>query len=643
MAGPTGLEPATSSVTGKRSNQTELRPLFLAVGILTNTIFCVNELTVYVYNQFNYNVATMTSNSHIYSNEELLNILREVLAAMEVKEVSFFRIRAYQNVISAIEDLTISVYDLWKQNRLGEISGIGGTLTQHLDNLFTNGKVADFDDVKQGLPEGMFALLGIRGIGAKKAFKLATVFNLTHRETAVESLKKAAKEGKIRVLEGFGEKSEKTIFDNLNEQRLSKNSKERMLLSKAEQIATRITDHLLACEFVEHVEVLGSLRRKEPTVGDLDIAITTSNPKEVIAHFVAFHEVSVITAQGDSRAAVVLNNDVQVDIRVCIPSVMGSMTQYFTGSKAHNISLRNFALDRGLSLSEYGIKKGNKLHEFKNESDFYNFIGLDYILPELRQGKDEVSLAANHLLPKLVELADIKGDLHMHTTDSDGTQSIQTMVEMALARGYEYIAITDHNPSIKTQGTFNLLSIVETKRKIIEQINSSIGDRRVLYGYEVDILKSGELALPDNILSKLDFTIASLHTALDDDREQVTQRMLNAIRNPYVKFIGHPSGRLLNKRPPCDLNWEKILTAVKEEGKILEINAHPQRLDLAEDLVYEARKLGIKLIINTDAHSLEDLDNMQYGVDVARRGWCTKDDIVNTNPLAQFLKEFDIL
>ena len=585
----------------------------------------------------------MKSSTHMYSNEELLTILKEVLAAMEVKQASFFRIRAYQNVIAAIEDLTISVYDLWKQNRLAEVSGIGGTLTQHLENLFTKGKVKDFDDVKEGLPEGMFALLGLRGIGAKKAFKLATVFQLEDREGALEHLKRAAENGKIREIEGFGEKSEKVILETLNEQRLNKNSKERMLLNKASQIATRITEYLLLCEDVISVEVLGSLRRREPTVGDLDIAVATTNPKAVVAHFIAFPEVAVITAKGESRAAVVLSNDVQVDIRVCTTEALGAMTQYFTGSKSHNIALRNYALDKGLSLSEYGIKKADTLHEFKDETEFYNFIGLDYIPPELRQGKDEVLLASKHTLPVLVTLADIKGDLHMHTTDSDGEESLAVMVESALKKGYEYIAITDHNPSIKTHGSFNLLSIIETKRRAIEHINSSLGDVRVLYGYEVDILKSGELALPNSILAKLDFAIASLHTALDDSREQVTQRMLNAIRNPYIKFIGHPSGRLLTKRPPCDLDWEQILKAVKEEGKILEINAHPQRLDLAEDLVYEARKMGIKFIINTDAHSLSDLENMHYGVDVAKRGWCTKDDILNTKPSAQFLTEFGIL
>jgi DNA polymerase (family 10) len=579
----------------------------------------------------------------MYSNDELLTILKEVLAAMEVKQASFFRIRAYQNVIAAIEDLTISVYDLWKQNRLAEVSGIGGTLTQHLENLFTKGKVKDFDDVKDGLPEGMFALLGLRGIGAKKAFKLATVFQLEEREGALEHLKRAAENGKIREIEGFGEKSEKVILETLNEQRLNKNSKERMLLNKASQVATRITEYLLLCEDVVSVEVLGSLRRREPTVGDLDIAVATTNPKAVVAHFIAFPEVAVITAKGESRAAVVLSNDVQVDIRVCTTEALGAMTQYFTGSKSHNIALRNYALDKGLSLSEYGIKKADKLHEFKDETEFYNFIGLDYIPPELRQGKDEVLLASKHTLPVLVTLADIKGDLHMHTTDSDGEESLAVMVESALKKGYEYIAITDHNPSIKTHGSFNLLSIIETKRRAIEHINSSFGDVRVLYGYEIDILKSGELALPNSILAKLDFAIASLHTALDDSREQVTQRMLNAIRNPYIKFIGHPSGRLLTKRPPCDLDWEQILKAVKEEGKILEINAHPQRLDLAEDLVYEARKMGIKFIINTDAHSLSDLENMHYGVDVAKRGWCTKDDILNTKPSAQFLTEFGIL
>lgn len=580
----------------------------------------------------------MPQKDFMFSNEDILTLLKEVTAAMEVKEVSFFRIRAYQNAISSIEDLTISVYDLWKQQKLDEIPGIGSTLMSHFDDLFTKGRVKDFEDVKKGLPDGMFALLGLRGIGAKKAYRLATEFNLENRETALQELKKAATEGKIRVLEGFGEKSELTILATLEQQKKHKSSKERMLISTAESIAARVIEYMYQNPHVEKAEALGSLRRRESTVGDLDIVISTNTPEEVIEHFTKFPEVADVTAKGASRAAVVLRNDVQVDIRVISPDSFGSMVQYFTGSKAHNIVLRNFALDKGLSLSEYGIKKGEDVAIFKDEPAFYAFLDLQFIPPEIRQGRNEVELASKNNLPQLVQNVDIKGDLHMHTTDSDGADSIEAMVQKAISLNYEYTAITDHNPSVRTSGSFDALAVIENKKRKIEQINYSQQDVRVHFGYEVDILKTGELALPDNLLQKLDFAIASIHSNFDMPREEITKRLVSAIRNPYVKILGHPSGRLINKRPAMDLDWEVIFKEVLENGKVLEINAHPSRLDLADDLVYEARRQKIPLIINTDSHAVEELDNMHYGVDVARRGWCTKDNIINTLPYTEFSK-----
>ncbi len=580
----------------------------------------------------------MPKKDFIFSNEDILTLLKEVTAAMEVKNVSFFRIRAYQNVISSIEDLTISVYDLWKQNRLNEVQGMGDTLTAHFNELFTLGRAKDFESVKKDLPQGMFALLGLRGIGAKKAFRLATEFNLENRESALNELKKAAEQEKIRVLDGFGEKSEQAILSTLELQKKHKSNKERMLISTAESISARIIEYLKQNEYVLQAEALGSLRRRESTVGDLDIVISTINPAEVIEHFIQFSEVADVTAKGTSRAAVVLRNDVQVDIRVIEPDSYGAMVQYFTGSKSHNISLRNFALEKGLSLSEYAIKKGDIAHKFQTEKEFYSFLDLGFVPPEIRQGRNEVALASKSKLPVLIDLKDVKGDIHMHTTDSDGNASIEEMVEKAVSLGYEYIAITDHNPSVRMNGSFDALAVIENKKRKIEQINTSQDVIRVLFGYEVDILKTGELALPDNLLQKLDFAIASIHSNFEMPRKEITDRLLSAVRNPYIKVLGHPSGRLINKRPPMDLDWEKIFEEVKNEGKLFEINAHPSRLDLADDLVYEAARQKIPLIISTDAHSVKELENMHYGVDVARRGWCTADHILNTKSLVAFTK-----
>lgn len=573
----------------------------------------------------------LVSEKYRLQNQVVLEILKEVLAAMEVKQVNQFRIRAYQNVISAIEDLTSSVYDLWSQKRLDEIYGAGPAIKKHFDDLFTTGKVAEFDELKKDLPDGMFGLLGLRGIGAKKAFKLATQFNLDSREKAIAKIKKHAEKGEVQVLEGFGAKSEKLILEAVSELKQQKNEKPRMLLNKAEEISDRVISYMRSCEYVIEIHALGSLRRRESTVGDLDIVIATEHGSEVIEHFIKFPEVADITAKGDSRAAIVTKTDVQVDIRVVPVKMLGSMMQYFTGSKQHNIVLRSYALSKGYSLSEYGIKdKAGAVKEFADEKSFYEFLGLGYIPPILRQGRSEVELAARKKLPESIKISDIKGDLHTHTTESDGLNSIEDMVASAIEKGYQYIGITDHAPSVQYRGRYEVLGIITQQRQKIEQINSSQEHIRVLYGYEVNILKDATLSLSNDILEKLDYVIAAIHTSFDQTREEITNRIINAIENPFVKIIAHPSGRVINERKPIDVDWPKVFDKALKHKKILEINAQPSRLDLAEDLVRDAINLGLKLVINTDAHSVADLSNMRYGIDVASRGWCTADNIVNT-------------
>ena len=346
-------------------------------------------------------------------------MLKEILAAMEVKEYNNFRIRAYQNAISILEGLTVSIYDLWENKGLKEIPGIGPSIENHLNEFFTEGFVKEFEEIKSGLPEGMFSLIGLRGIGAKRAFKLSVAFNLKNREDAIEKLKEAAESGAVKVLEGFGEKMETSILEAIEEEKLTKNKKPRLLYNQAEEIVQRITDHMSGCKEVIKMEACGSFRRKNATIGDLDIPISTKDPEKVLEYFLKFPEIGETLVVGDKKASVVLKNDVQVDIRVSEPKAYGSMLQYFTGSKQHNILLRNYALNKGLSLSEYGIKKGDSLEEFGNEKDFYEELGLSYIEPELRNGNFEIEAAQEGKLPKLVELKDIKGDLHTHTVLSD--------------------------------------------------------------------------------------------------------------------------------------------------------------------------------------------------------------------------------
>lgn len=575
---------------------------------------------------------------HSFTNDQLVAHLKEVTAAMEVKEINRFRIRAYENAVDAISSVTFSVEDLWKKGRLHEIPGVGPSIAQHLDELFKTGKVKDFEILKEDLPQGMFELIGIRGIGAKRAYKLAHAFDLDDRETAVNELREAAESGQVKELDGFGEKSEKELLSSIIDHRMHKDEVQRMLLVDAEKIAARALSYLKEHADVEAAKALGSLRRREATVGDIDLAVATTKNDEVIEHFCKFDEIKEVVAKGNKKVSAVLKTGVQMDLRVSEPEAYGAMVQYFTGSKQHNVILRTHALEKGLSLSEYGIKEGSQLLTFRTEDEFYKKIGLDYIHPEIRQGRNEVELSAAHKLPELVELKDIKGDIHTHTNFSDGLNSLEEMVEAALLRGYEYYGIADHAPSVTSRGEKEVMGIIDTQRKRIEQLNSSNLNITLLFGYEVNILADATLALPDEFLQKLDYAVASIHTVFDQPETQITERMLAAIENPYINIIGHPSGRLINERPGSDLNWDVIFEAAKKHNKIIEINSQPNRLDLADDLVYEAVRKGVKLIINTDAHSTYNLDFMKYGVDVARRGWCKPENIVNTLPKADFLR-----
>jgi len=577
------------------------------------------------------------------SNREVIDMLKEILAAMEVKNYNNFRIRAYQNAISILENLTVSIQDLWENKRLGEIPGIGSGIEEHLNEFFLEGKVAEFEEIKKGLPEGMFSLIGLRGIGAKRAYKLSMAFKLLDRENALEKLKEAAEQKKIRNLEGFGEKIEKAILEAIEEQKMTKDKKVRFLLPQAEEIVERIMNFMKGCDAVIDIEVCGSFRRKNATIGDLDIPVSTNKPSEVLDYFLKFPEIKEVLVVGDKKASVVLTNEIQVDLRVSTPQAYGSMLQYFTGSKQHNILLRNYALSMGMSLSEYGIKKDGKLKEFSDEKNFYSELGLSYIPPEIRNGDFEIEAAKEGKLPNLIKLEDIKGDIHSHTTASDGVNTLEEMVEEAKKLGYQYIGVTDHAPSIQSRGLGTVLKIVSDTRKKINDINSSQTDIKVLFGYEVNILVDNSLGLPDDILKDLDFVIAGIHTAFGQDKETVTKRLISAIENPYVRVISHPSGRLLNERDPADPDWRKIFSAARDNGVILEINAQPQRLDLPDDLAKSAVEWGVDLIIDSDAHSTKEFGFMRYGVDNARRGWVQKDNVVNTLTYDKFIKKLRLV
>lgn len=575
---------------------------------------------------------------HRISNKEVVAQLKEVLAAMDVKNFNVFKVRAYQNAIAILDNLTVSIFDLWENGRLKEIPGVGASIYSHLDEMFKTGEVKEFEAIKKGLPEGMFGLIGIRGIGARKAFKLAMAFKLNNRENAVEKVKEHAEKGDIQKLEGFGEKSEADILEAIGQFKMTKNEKPRVLYSKAEETVERIYDYMKKLDCVEQIEAAGSFRRKNATIGDLDIPISTKEPEKTIEHFMKFPEIEEILVKGDKKCSVVLKNDLQVDIRVSTPEAYGAMLQYFTGSKQHNILLRNFALSKNMSLSEYGIKKGDELYEFEDEPSFYKFLGLPYMEPELRGGSNEIEAALDGKLPELIEAGDIRGEVHTHTTDSDGVNSLEEMVEAAIALGYQYLGISDHAPSVTSRDYKEVSEIIKKKRAAIKKINERQDFIKVFFGYEVNILADATLGLPDEILAELDYAVASIHTSFNQDREQVTDRLLAAIENPYVNIIGHPSGRLLNERDPVDPAWDKIFLAARDNNKIMEINSQPDRLDLPDDLVKEAIQWGVNLVISSDAHSIDQFSFMKYGIYNVRRGWAEKKHIINTLPFNDFIK-----
>lgn len=582
-----------------------------------------------------------------FSNHEISKILREISAAYSVNNEPIFKIRAYENAADSIENASVEIRDLWETDDLASIPGVGKTIQGHLNELFKTGKVKHFDEVKKSIPEGMFELLNINGLGPKSAFKLASSLGIK----SIKELEEAAKTGKIKKLSSFGEKSEQEILSAIEEYKGKSN---RYLLPFIFTVSQRIISHMKNNKACEEVEPLGSLRRMVATVGDIDIGVASSNPKEVISHFTKFPEISRILGAGSTAASAILKNDVQVDIKVQPRDGFGALLQHFTGSKNHNIKLRELALSKGMSLSEYGIKEQGKLLKFSNESDFYNHIGLEYIEPELRENSGEIEAALRstqgkpNALPNLVKLEEIKGDLHLHSSypiepsHDLGVNDFSEIIKKAKELNYEYIGFSDHSPGFSTHTKKKIIELINKRKNVIEQIKDSNKSIRILNLLEIDILSNGELSVPLEGLKLLDGAIAGIHSSHKQNKNEITKRLLTACNSKYVKIISHPTGRLLEKRESYEADWNVVFKQCLKTGTILEINAWPTRLDLPDTLVREAVKLGIKLIINSDAHEISQMDNMKFGVSTARRGWATNHDIVNTMPWLEFSRYFGV-
>ena len=559
------------------------------------------------------------------TNLQIAEILRDVAASYQLKDDKKykFQIIAYERAADAVEHATSELKDLWDDKKLEDVPGIGPSIAEHLSELFEKGHSKHFDDLMKDIPPEAFKLMELPGIGIKTALKLM----------------KEGKPGEVKKL--------------LNEVKEKEKKGRRHLLPYAAMIASEIMDYLLKNSSVKRVDPLGSLRRQTGTVGDIDLSVATDNGPEVLEYFTKYPKSQKTIEKGDHSASILLPGDVQVDLMVQPVESYGSLLQHFTGSKHHNIALRELALKKGLSLSEYGIKhkgKNEKMKSFKSEPELYKFLGLDYIEPELREDTGEIEAALDHKLPNLVELRDIKSDLQIHTsfnieTSHDlGESSMEEIVRKGDELGYEYLAFTEHNPSQRGHTDAQIVDILKKKREKIDQLNYSFvikntkNVRKVFNSLEIDILPDGRLPVPEEGLSTLDFALVSIHSSFALTREEMTKRVLTALTHPKAKIFAHPTARKLNEREGVELNWPEIFEFCLKNNKWIEINCDPMRLDLPDTLVREAVKNGVKLTHGTDAHHADGMNNMMFGVSVARRGWCTPNDIINTQSLEDFEK-----
>ncbi|MCH7641580.1 PHP domain-containing protein [Patescibacteria group bacterium] len=557
-----------------------------------------------------------------FSNKEIAALLRNVSAVYQIQNANQFQIRAYDLAADSIEHSSTEIKSLWESDQLDEVPRVGEHLQKYLDEYFKTGKVTHFDDIFSKVPDSMFELLKIPGIGPKTAYKLAEA-----GVVSIGDLEHRIKSGWL-VKKGFSEKILKDkILVGIKE---FKRKSDRILLDDAYETAKTVIEHLKKEKSVKRVDALGSLRRMVSTVGDIDISASSKDPKKVIEHFEKTPNIDRVVESGAKTATVSLTNGMRVDLMVQPPERYGSLLQHFTGGKLHNVHLRSIAKEKGLSLSEYGIKeidpKGKQFSEdtmmkVATEEEFYKILGMNYIAPELREDKGEIEASIKRTLPNLVKTEDIRGDLHVHSNWSDGQESIADMANRAEDLGRDYLAMTDHSyPSLK----------FDQRLKEIEQYNYSGKSIRVISGLEVNINADSSLQVPNEVLKKHAVILVSIHTSFRQTVAEMTNRIVAALENQSVNVLSHPTGRLLLEREGIDADWEKIFKFAGANNKFMEINSFPNRLDLTDTLVQEAKRFGVKFTIDTDSHQSAHLELMGYGISVARRGWLESKDVINT-------------
>ncbi|NTV27633.1 MAG: DNA polymerase/3'-5' exonuclease PolX [Methanothrix sp.] len=565
-------------------------------------------------------------------NREIASVLYEMAELLELHAENRFKIIAYGKAARAIESLNEDIEKVCRERRLQSIPGVGKAIAEKVEEYLRTGSIQSHQDLLRDTPSGQAELLNISGLGPKTIFMLHEKLNITN----LDMLERAAKEHRIRRLPRMGPAKEKNIQKSI--ERYRKRST-RILFSIAEPIVDEILAHLRGMDGLEHVTAAGSYRRGRETVGDIDILATATRPEDIIASFVRMPLVEEVLVKGPTKASIIVKETIQVDLRIVEHRSYGTVLQYFTGSKEHNVTLRQLALDRGYSLSEYSLTRlvdGQDLF-FEREEDVYAALDLPYIPPELREDRGEIEAALHRKLPKLVEPKDILGDLHVHSDWSDGRASILEMAKTAKALGYEYVAVSDHSPSVGIAGGLTPEKM-EEKIKAVAAVNEALEGITVLVGTEVDIKADGRLDYSNDLLAKCDVVVASVHMGQQQTLRAISGRLISAIENEFVDIIGHPTGRIIDQREPYDLDMQSVLEAARRTGTAMEINAYPTRLDLNDINARAAKEMNVKMCINSDAHETEHLKVMKYGINVARRAWLEKKDLLNTLHLQELLK-----
>lgn len=562
-------------------------------------------------------------------NSEIAAAFSEMADLLEIEGANQFRVRAYRNAARTVAELPYNLYGKVEKNEdLTEISGIGEELAKKIQVLVKTGELPQLEELRGRMPAELANMLSIPGLGPKRVQAIHTQLGVT----TLAGLQDAAERGEIAEVPGLGQKTQETILEYL-QTRSEEDTRTR--LDVAEQFVEPLVRYLREGEGIRQVEVAGSYRRRKETVGDLDIVATSKNGEASIDRFTAYEDIKRIVSKGSTRSTVLLRSGLQVDLRVVPHESYGAALLYFTGSKEHNIHLRNLALDQGYKVNEYGVFKVDDEEAQsvagRTEEEIYDLFNMAYIEPELRENHGEIEAALEHNLPQLITLDDIRGDLQVHTTASDGQATLEEMVDGARQRGYEYIAVTDHSPNIAVTRGLDAEALA-ARIEEIDALNERLDDIRILKSIEVDILEDGSLDLPDDILSRLDICLAAVHSYFNLSRTQQTDRIIRAMDNPNVDLLAHPTGRRLGKREPYEVDMERVMEAARERGCYLEINAQPERLDLHDIHVRMAKEMGVKLAISTDAHSVRTLSYMRFGVYQARRGWLRADDVLNTRP-----------